>query len=77
LLSFFDTNGPVHFVVVNFVGNPRGVLPSPVLQQTIQLWESLPHPDQWVDGTAFGIPNHLHIEDGFTIDEIPFGDFHG
>jgi hypothetical protein len=58
-------------------GNPRGVLPSPVLQQTIQLWESLPHPDQWVDGTAFGIPNHLHIEHGFTIDEIPFGEFHG
>ncbi|CAM6066477.1 unnamed protein product [Sphagnum tenellum] len=58
-------------------GNPRGVLPSPVLQQTIQLWESLPHPDQWVEGTAFGIPNHLHIEHGFTIDEIPFGDFHG
>ncbi|CAK9196388.1 unnamed protein product [Sphagnum troendelagicum] len=58
-------------------GNPRGVLPSPVLQQTIQLWESLPHTDQWIDGTAFGIPNHLHIEHGFTIDEIPFGDFHG
>ncbi|KAH9547465.1 hypothetical protein CY35_11G035300 [Sphagnum magellanicum] len=58
-------------------GNPRGVLPSPALQQTIQLWESLPHHDQWVDGTAFGIPNHLHIEHGFTIDEIPFGDFHG
>ncbi|KAH8947325.1 hypothetical protein BDL97_11G034700 [Sphagnum fallax] len=58
-------------------GNPKGVLPSPALQQTIKLWESLPHTDQWVDGIAYGIPNHLHIEDGFTIDEIPFGDFHG
>jgi len=76
MLSFFDTNGPVHFVVGNFVGNPRGVLRSPALQQTIQVSESLPHTDQWVDGTAFGIPNDQDIQDGFTVDEIPFGDFH-
>jgi len=76
MLSFFDTNGPIHFVVGNFVGIPGGVLPSPALQQTSQLLESLPHTDPWSNGSAFDIPDHLLMEDGLTIDEIPFGDFH-
>jgi len=66
MLSFFDTNGPIHFVVGNFVGIPGGVLPSP----TSQLLESPPHIDPWSNGTAFDIP-----EDGLRSDETPFGDF--
>ncbi|CAM6013663.1 unnamed protein product [Sphagnum balticum] len=58
-------------------GIPGGVLPSPALQQTSQLLESPPHTDPWSNGTAFDIPDHLLMEDGLTIDEIPFGDFHG
>jgi hypothetical protein len=57
-MSFFGTNGPIHFVVGNFVGIPGGVLPSPALQQTSQLLESLPHTDPWSNG-AFDIPDHL------------------
>jgi len=57
-------------------GIPGGVLPSPALQQTSQLLESLPHTDPWSNGSAFDIPDHLLMEDGHTIDEIPFGDFH-
>jgi hypothetical protein len=76
ILSFFDTNGPIHFVVGNFVGIPGGVLPSPALQQTSQLLESPPHTDPGSNGTAFDIPDHLLMEDGLTSDETPFGDFH-
>jgi hypothetical protein len=77
MLSFFDTNGPVHFVVGNFVGIPGGVLLSPAFQQTSQLLESLPHTDPWNNGTAFDIPDHLLMEDGLTSDETLFGDFQG
>jgi hypothetical protein len=75
MLSFFDTNGPIHFVVSNFVGIPGGVLPCPALQQTSQLLESPPHIDPWSNGTAFDIPDHLLMEDGLRSDETPFGDF--
>jgi hypothetical protein len=77
MLSFFDTNGPIHFVVRNFVGIPGGVLPSPALQQNSQLLQSPPHTNPWSNGTAFDIPDDLLMEDGLTIDEIPFGYFHG
>ncbi|CAK9196377.1 unnamed protein product [Sphagnum troendelagicum] len=58
-------------------GIPGGVLPSPALQQNSQLLESPPHTDPWSNGTAFDIPDDLLMEDGLTIDEIPFGYFHG
>jgi hypothetical protein len=58
-------------------GIPGGVLPSPALQQNSQLLQSPPHTNPWSNGTAFDIPDDLLMEDGLTIDEIPFGYFHG